>query len=95
MQNIKTLMFDSVICGIFYKSLIMFSVTFSLFYLVIFTVSKSPGSFGVTFVYMGIGFGIGNVGSGFLVRVFEDYVVYIGGLVVIFALNLIQTFPQF
>ena len=91
-ENIKTLFLDGQICGIFYKSLIMFVVTFCSFYLALFMLRSSPGSLNLNFIALGIATASGMLASAPLNSCMKDYYVYILGLCTIFIATIVNEY---
>jgi len=91
-ENVRTLFSDGQICGIFYKSLIMFIVTFCCFYLTIFMLNNSPGSLNINFITLGLGLVSGMILSAQLDSCMKDYYVYILGLCFIFSATILNEY---
>ena len=91
-ENIHTLFLDGRICGIFYKSLIMFVVTFCSFYLALFMLRESPGSLNLNFIALGIAMASGMLISAPLNSCMKDYYVYILGLCTIFIATIVSEY---
>lgn len=91
-ENLGTLFLNGDICGIFYKSLIMFVVTFCLFYLSVFMLNNSPGSLNFNFISLGIGIAFGMIISAQLDSCLKDYNVYIFGLCFILAATILNEY---
>ena len=91
-ENIRTLFLDGQICGTFYKSLIMFVVTFCSFYLAVFMLNNAPGSLNLNFVALGIAIASGILLSAQLNAYMKDYHVYILGLCTMFIATIVNEY---
>jgi hypothetical protein len=65
-QNLKKLFCMPKTCIPFYKSMILFIVTFNLLYMSIFLITRSHGRVFVNFVIFGVGISSGGITSGIL-----------------------------
>ena len=65
-DNFKNLFCSPKHCVSFYKSMILFVVTFNLFYMSVFMIAKSEGSPFTNFIIFGLGISTGMISSGVL-----------------------------
>ena len=74
----------------FYRSVIMFIVTFGMFYLSIFGIAYSKADHSMMFIFFGVSSAVGMVLSKMFLKMIKDYQVYNLGLAGIFIINLME-----
>lgn len=90
MALVKQLFCTKASSSTFYRSVIMFIVTFSMFYLSIFGIAYSKADHSLMFIYFGVASAVGMFLSKFLLKFVKDFEVYIIGLAGIFIIDLIE-----
>lgn len=87
-DNFKKLFCSPKHCVVFYKSMILFVVTFNLFYMSVFMIAKSEGNPFINFVIFGFGLSVGMIASGVLLQTMQDAAIYLSSLCLILLVSL-------
>ena len=89
-SDLVTLFCNRDICGVFYKSLILFMVANTCFFFSLFMLNNTPGSIDINFIQCGIGIGSGHLLSGYFNSKYKDYKIYSVGLWLIVISNILK-----